>query len=322
MDTFVCSSWYFLRYLDPRNDREFCSRKNLDTWLPIDQYIGGSSEHATGHLIYFRFFTKVLFDAGYIGVDEPAINLFNLGMVLKDGSKMSKSKGNVVPIGDFVRKHGADVARMTICSAAPPEREMEWSDEGVAGSERFLDRVYRLVTDNRTALTDRKPDASTLNEADKALYIKINQTIDRVTEDLGSFKFNTAIAFLWELLNALYGCGKKGPVFGYGMHVFMNLLSPIAPHLADELSSLTGRTGSLMKAPWPVSDPAFLKGNTVTVVIQVNGKVRAHVAIDAGATEQAVSERAFADERLQKHLTGKTIRKTFYVPDKLLNLVI
>jgi len=322
MDTFVCSSWYFLRYLDPKNDREFCSRKNLDTWLPIDQYIGGSSEHATGHLIYFRFFTKVLFDAGYIGVDEPAVNLFNLGMVLKDGSKMSKSKGNVVPIGDFVRKHGADVARMTICSAAPPEREMEWSDEGVAGSERFLDRVYRIMTDNRSALTDRKPDASVLNAADKALYIKINQTIYRVTEDLGSFKFNTAIAFLWELLNVLYGSEKKGPVFGYGLYVFMNLLSPIAPHLADELSSLTGRTGSLMKAPWPVSDPEFLKGSTVTVVIQVNGKVRAHVAADAGATEQAVKERAFADERLQKHLAGKTIRKTFYVPDKLLNIVV
>ena len=322
MDTFVCSSWYFLRYLDPKNDREFCSRQSLDTWLPIDQYIGGSSEHATGHLIYFRFFTKVLFDAGYIGVDEPAKNLFNLGMVLKNGSKMSKSKGNVVPIGEFVRKHGADVARLTICSAAPPEREMEWSDEGVAGSERFLDRVYRLLTENLTAVSDRKPDPPSLGPVDKALYIKINQTIARVTEDLGTFKFNTAIAFLWELLNALYAGEKKSPVFGHGLYVLINLLSPVAPHLADELWSLTGRSGSLMKEPWPAPDPAFLKGNTVTVVIQVNGKVRAHMETEIGTPEPVLKERALQDDCVRKFLAGKEIRKTIYVPDKLLNIVV
>jgi leucyl-tRNA synthetase len=322
MDTFVCSSWYYLRYLDPQNEREFCSRPCADTWLPIDQYIGGSSEHATGHLIYFRFFAKILFDAGYIGVDEPAKNLFNLGMVLKDGSKMSKSKGNVVPIGEFVRKHGADVARLTICSAAPPEREMEWSDEGVAGSERFLDRVYRLLTDNLTAVSDRKPDPSFLGPADRALYIKINQTIARVTEDLETFKFNTAIAFLWELLNALYAGEKESSVFGHGLYVFINLLSPVAPHLADELWSLTGRSGSLMKEPWPVFDPAFLKGNTVTVVIQINGKVRAHMEVDIGTPEPALKELALKNEKVQRHLAGKEIRKTIYVPDKLLNIVV
>lgn len=322
MDTFVCSSWYFLRYLDPKNSKAFCDRHLADTWLPIDQYIGGSSEHATGHLIYFRFFTKVLYDAGYIGVDEPAINLFNLGMVNKGGVKMSKSKGNVVPIGDFVRQHGADVARLTICFAAPPERDMEWSDEGVAGAERFLDRTYRLVHEHRALIRADRPDPTTFTPEDLSLYIKINQTIARITEDLESFKFNTAIAFLWELLNTLYSARSESPVFGYGLYVLINLLSPFVPHLADELWSLSGHEGSLFRQPWLVPDPGYLKTQTVNVVIQINGKVRAHLAIPAGAAAEEVQKRALTDDKVIKHLAGKAIRKVVYVPDKLLNLVV
>ncbi len=322
MDTFVCSSWYFLRYLDPKNTETFCSREQADTWLPIDQYIGGSSEHATGHLIYFRFFTKVLFDAGFIGVDEPATNLFNLGMVNRGGVKMSKSKGNVVPIGDFVRQHGADVARLTICFTAPPERDMEWSDEGVAGAERFLDRTYRLVHDNLTSVIDRRPDHQSFTPEDKALYIKVNQTIALVTADLGSFKFNTAIAFLWELLNALYAADPKRPVFGYSLYILVNLLSPFVPHLADELWSLIGRDGCLSSQPWPEPDPMFLKGATAEVVVQINGKVRGRVTVEAGASEAVVKDQALADEKVQKHLAGKAIRKVIYVQDKLINIVV
>ncbi len=319
MDTFVCSSWYFLRYLDPHNDHEFCSRQNADTWLPIDQYVGGSSEHATGHLIYFRFFTKVLYDAGYISVDEPATNLFNLGMVLKDGQKMSKSKGNVVPIGEFVKKYGADVARLIIIFSAPPEREMEWSDEGIVGAERFLNRVYRLVTENKNAIVHEKP--SSIPKEDENLYIKTNQTIAKISSDLESFKFNTAIAALWELLNELYSYEHKGPVFGYGIHVLIQLLSPFAPYLADELWSLTKGTGSLVEQKWLTYDEEYLQDTTKTIVIQINGKVRSHVEITGAVTEERVKELALQDEKIKRHLQKKQVRKIIYVPEKILNIV-
>lgn len=320
MDTFVCSSWYFLRYLDPRNDKEFCSKKIADSWLPIDQYIGGSSEHATGHLIYFRFFTKVLYDAGLISVDEPTMNLFNLGMVLKDGVKMSKSKGNVVPIGQFVKKHGADVARLTIIFAAPPEREMEWSDDGVIGAERFINRVYRLIIENRASVIKMKP--KEFSEDEENLFIKINQTIVKVTNDLESFKFNTAIAALWELLNELYGCKDKGDVFGYGIYTLINLLSPFAPHLADELWSLIGGKGSLVKQEWLRYDKNYIEDKNITVVIQINGKVRSHVELARGTTEQEVKSHALSDDKIQRHLKGKKIKKTIYVPEKIFNIVV
>jgi leucyl-tRNA synthetase len=320
MDTFVCSSWYFLRYLDPHNDREFCSRENADMWLPIDQYIGGSSEHATGHLIYFRFFTKVLHDAGYIAVDEPATNLFNLGMVLKDGQKMSKSKGNLVRIGDFVKKHSADAARLTIIFAAPPEREMEWSDDGVVGAERLISRTYRLFADNLDAVVRNKP--HTIPKPDKSLYVKINQTIAKVTSDLESFKFNTAIAALWELLNELYACSAKGPVFGYGMHALTQLLSPFAPYLADELWSLTGGAGSLIEQDWITHDEKYLQDVVKTIVIQINGKVRSHLEVTGTVTEDRTKELALQDEKIQRHLQNKQIKKIIYVPEKILNIVV
>lgn len=320
MDTFVCSSWYFLRYLDPHNEHEFCSKANADCWLPIDQYIGGGSEHATGHLIYFRFFTKVLFDAEYLSVDEPAKNLFNLGMVLKDGEVMSKSKGNAIPAGQFISKHGADVARMTILFAAPPEREMEWSDEGVTGAERFLNRMYRLVTEYKDTITEKRP-AHSAADGDE-LYVKINQTIAKVTRDLQSFKYNTAIAALWELMNALYLSGKHGEVFGYGVYAMIHMLAPFAPHLADELWSLTGGEGSLVRQPWIEHDEKHTQSKATTIVIQINGKVRSHIEVVGSVPEDTVKKMAFDDERVRRHLEGKNVKKTVYIRDKLLNIVL
>jgi leucyl-tRNA synthetase len=319
MDTFVCSSWYFLRYPDPHNDQIFCSRDLADTWLPIDQYIGGSSEHATGHLIYFRFLTKVLYDAGYISVDEPTENLFNLGMLMKDGEKMSSSKGNLVPVRDFINKHGADVARLTIVAAAPPERESEWTNEGIVGAERFMDRVYRLVTQNASVVTSKIP--SSYDRQQESLMIKINQTIAKVTNDLDTFKFNTAVAALWELLNDLYACKCKDEVYGYGLYALIQLLSPFAPHLADELWSQTGGEGSLTKHHWPVYDNTFLKDKIATIVIQINGKVRAHLQVEGHASREMIEERAYRNEKIQRHLKGKRTVKTIYVPEKLLNIV-
>jgi len=320
MDTFVCSSWYFLRYLDPHNDQAFCTKSQADRWLPIDQYIGGGSEHATGHLIYFRFFTKALHDAGYISVDEPAKNLFNLGMVLKDGEVMSKSKGNAVPAGQFISKHGADVARLTILYAAPPDREMEWSDEGVTGAERFMNRICRLVTDNLGMITSQHPDNISGDALD--LYVKINQTIAKVTSDLESFKYNTAIAALWELMNELYVTRDRSNVFGYGISVMIHLLSPFAPHIADELWSLTGGKGSLVEQPWPHPDERYTERKVRMIVIQINGKVRSHIEFVGGVREDEVKQRAFDDERVKRHIEGKNIKKTIYVPDKILNIVV
>jgi leucyl-tRNA synthetase len=320
MDTFVCSSWYFIRYLDPHNEREFCSKADADQWLPIDQYIGGGSEHATGHLIYFRFLTKVLFDAEYISVDEPAKNLFNLGMVLKDGDVMSKSKGNAIPVGEFVSKHGADVARMTILFAAPPEREMEWSDEGVTGAERFLNRMYRLVTKHKNTVTEKRP--TSLMADEDGLYIKINQTIAKVTRDLQLFKYNTAIAAMWELMNALYLSKKRGEVFGFGVYAMINMLAPFAPHLADELWSMIGGKGSLVRQPWLGYDEKYTQSKATTIVIQVNGRVRSHIEVVGSVPEDTVKKMAFDDARVRRHLEGKKVKKTIYVRDKLLNLVV
>ncbi|MEO0095324.1 MAG: leucine--tRNA ligase [candidate division WOR-3 bacterium] len=320
MDTFVCSSWYFLRYLDPQNDKEFCSMENARKWLPIDQYIGGI-EHATGHLIYFRFFTKVLYDAGYIPVDEPAANLFTQGMVLRNGEVMSKSKGNAVPVGPFVEKYGADVARLTILFAAPPERDMEWSDEGVTGSQRFIDRVYRIVTENKNSVT-REICSSTQNENQKRLLIKINQTIRRVTEELEAFKFNTAIAALWELLNDLYQYKERDEFFGYGLYAMINLLSPFAPHLADELWNQVGFKGSLMTESWIGYDSRYISEDQMTIVLQVNGRVRGHISVPLNTNEERIKSLALADKRIRRHTDNKQIKKIIYVPGKLINVVV
>jgi len=320
MDTFVCSSWYFLRYLDAHNEKTFCRKEKADQWLPIDQYTGGSSEHATGHLIYFRFFTKVLYDADLISVKEPAKNLFNLGMLMKNGVKMSSSKGNLVPVRQFIEAHGADVARLTVISAGPPERESEWTDELVIGSERFINRIYRLVIDNVSIIRTEEPSSCTSDE--DPLLRKIHKTVEKVTSDCDSFKFNTAIAALWELLNELYSCKIHQQVFGYGISVLINLLSPFAPHLADELWSITGHKGSLSTEPWPKYDPALLRDTITTIVIQINGKVRAHIELSGEITEERVTQQALRNKKIERHIKGRSIKKMVYVKGKLLNIVV
>ena len=321
MDTFICSSWYFLRYLDPSNQKEFCRREYADGWLPIDQYIGGIT-HATGHLIYFRFFTKVLHDAGLVSADEPARGLFTQGMVLKGGTVMHKSKGNVVALGPFVDEYGSDTARITVLFAAPPEKAMDWSDEGVPGAQRFLNRVYRLVTDNAEAIrSSAVAPESVPSGDDRTLYVKINQTIKKVTEDIEAFKFNTALAALMELLNEINKAApRKGPVFLHGVRCLVQLLSPLAPFLADEAWSKVGGKGSLLEQPWIGYDAKSLALDTQTVVVQINGRVRSKLEVPATITEADIKNLALRDEKVQAYTKGKTIKKIVYVPTRLLSI--
>ncbi|RKX70044.1 leucine--tRNA ligase [candidate division WOR-3 bacterium] len=322
MDTFVCSSWYFLRYLDPRNDKEFCAYDRAKDWLPIDQYIGGI-EHATGHLIYFRFLTKVLYDQGLIPVDEPALNLFTQGMILKNGEKMSASRGNTVPLNRFLDEHGADVARINILFAAPPENDMEWTDEGVIGAERFLNRVYRLVSENKDRIPAEPSEYQPDSERAKELYIAVNQTIKKVTDDLDRFKFNTAVAAIMELVNRIYLYPEKDdPVFGIAINRVIHLLSPLAPHLADELWSMIGGEGFLIEKGWIGYDPDFLETELRTYVVQINGRLRGKVEARKGADEETIRNLALKDPKVKRFITGKEIVKTIFVPDKLINFVL
>ncbi len=321
MDTFICSSWYFLRYLDPKNGKEFCSRESAQEWLPIDQYIGGI-EHATGHLIYFRFFTKVLFDAGYLSVDEPADALFTQGMVLKGGVAMSKSKNNVVPLGSFIDEHGSDSARIAVLFAAPPEKDMEWSEEGVIGAKRFLNRVYRIVCDNESAIKGLKFTYSSLNNKEGiALYVRLNQTIKKVTEDIESFKFNTALAALMEFLNDIYKFPTKpDEIFLYALKCFIHLLSPLTPFVADELWSRIGGRGSLLEEPWIEFDSKYLSFDTQTVVIQIDGRVRSKLIVPSTISEVEVKELALRDERVINYTKNKNIKKIIYIPIRLISI--
>ncbi|MCX7995155.1 MAG: class I tRNA ligase family protein, partial [candidate division WOR-3 bacterium] len=243
-------------------------------------------------------------------------------MCIRDsGEVMSKSKGNAVPVGPFVEKYGADVARLTILFAAPPERDMEWSDEGVTGAQRFIDRLYRLVLENRNS-TVKQVSTLPVHEHQKKLYIKINQTIMRVTEDLENFKFNTAIASLWELLNELYQYQKRDEYFGYGLYAMINLISPFAPHLADELWAETGNQGSLMTEKWIEYDSNYISEDEMTIVLQVNGKVRGHIVVPVNTDEEKIKSLALADERIRRHTDDKQIKKIIYVPGRLINIVI
>ncbi|HIE05171.1 MAG TPA: leucine--tRNA ligase [bacterium (Candidatus Stahlbacteria)] len=321
MDTFVCSSWYFLRYLDPHNKKIFCSKKRAKDWLPIDQYIGGI-EHATGHLIYFRFFTKVLYDEGLLPVDEPSLNLFTQGMILKNGEKMSASRGNAVPLNDFLNSHGADVARINILFAAPPENDMEWTDEGVVGSKRFLDRVYRMVSDYITYIPkDVKPYEPESDDARK-LYVHLNRTIKKVSLDLERFKFNTAVAAIMELLNHIYSFeDKNDPLFGIVLNRIIHLLSPLAPHLADELWNMIGNSGSLLEEKWIEYDERYLEDEKKTVVIQIDGRLRSKIEIEISTSKEEIENLALTDPKTKKFLKDRNIAKIIYVPDKLINIV-
>lgn len=326
MDTFICSSWYYMRYADPHNDKMPFSKEAVDYWLPVDQYIGGI-EHAILHLLYSRFFTKVLKDAGLVKFDEPFTNLLTQGMVIKDGSKMSKSKGNVVSPEEIIKKYGADTARIFILFAAPPERDLEWSDQGVEGAWRFIQRVWRIVLSYAEKVKENQPlDKNTLTKDEKELFRILNVTIQKVTEDIGTRgTFNTAISSIMELVNAFYAFKDGGLNTGLAREVVINLiklLAPFAPHVTEELWQKIGQTGSVHHTTWPTFDLEATVADEIEVVVQINGKVRSKIMIASSATREAQQEKALADEKIKGLIEGKTVVKVISVPQKLVNIVV
>jgi len=327
MDTFVDSSWYFYRYTDAHNDRAPFDSKTANHWFPIDQYIGGV-EHAILHLIYSRFWTKFMRDMGMVKNDEPTERLFTQGMIIKGGAKMSKSLGNVVSPDEMVSRYGADSTRLYTLFATSPDRELDWQGEGVEGIQRFLGRLYRVVTDS-TELVVRAPDLP-VGPAARALQRKLHQTIKRVSVDFeGRWHFNTSIAALMELNNLLSGMGSDisagnippEDVAG-AKRTLVLLLAPFAPFLAHELWEMLGEQGSLLKAPWPKYDPELAKEDEIEIPVQVNGKLRSVVTVPSGSSEDTIRDAALADEKVISSIAGKQIVKKIIVPGKLINLVV
>ena len=322
MDTFVDSSWYFYRYCDPRNDQAPYDPKKVAAWFPIDQYIGGV-EHAVLHLIYARFFTKVMRDLGLITWNEPTKRLFTQGMVIRDGAKMSKSKGNVVSADVAVEKYGADTVRMFALFAAPPEKDVDWRDAGVEGMSRFLSRVYRFVTRHGDDLGAAGAPAP--NDADKAVLRKLHQTIRKVTNDFETrWHFNTSLAAVMELTNELYAREQElsPAVLAEVLPKLVLLLGPFAPYMAEELWAVLGREAPVMHAAWPEFDPARAQEDEVEIIVQVNGKLRARVAVAEGTGKDEVEAAAKGDPKVAAFFEGKTIRKVVVVPGKLVNFVV
>jgi leucyl-tRNA synthetase len=313
MDTFVDSSWYFLRYCDPHNDEAPFDRAIVDYWMPVDQYIGGI-DHATGHLLYSRFFVKVLNELGLVGVREPFARLFHQGWVRLGGSKMSKSRGNVTAPDQLAEMYGADAVRLFILFMGPADQDMEWSEEGVEGIARFLRRLWRIVNEV-SAETPRN------GEGDGPLARKTHETIARVTDDIGRrFVFNTPIAAVMELVNEL-APATSDPAARLAAETVVSLIQPYAPHIAEELWQQLGHE-RLWEQPWPVADEALLERDTFELVIQVNGKVRDRVEVSANLPEAELIERAKASPRVQAQLDGKEIRQAIVVPRKLVNFVV
>ena len=327
MDTFICSSWYYLRYTDPKNDRAPFDKDKVNYWAPVDQYIGGI-EHAILHLLYSRFFTKVLHDAGMVDFDEPFTNLLTQGMVLKDGSKMSKSKGNVVSPEEIIAKYGADTARLFILFAAPVDRDLEWSDQGVEGAYRFLGRVWRILghfEEDIKAGSDSY-DIAALTKDEKELRRILHLTIRKVTEDVRDrFMFNTAISSVMELVNAFYGFQDKSINQGLVREIASNLikmLAPFAPHITEELWSRLFADGSVHQQKWPVYDEAATKQSEIEIVLQINGKVRDKIMVSADLDRAAMEKAAMELPRTQELTAGKQIVKVICVPRKLVNIVM
>ena len=326
MDTFICSSWYYMRYSDPHNDKAPFSKDAINYWLPVDQYIGGI-EHAILHLLYSRFFTKVLKDAGLVEFDEPFTNLLTQGMVIKDGSKMSKSKGNVVSPEEIIKKYGADTARIFILFAAPPERDLEWSDQGVEGAWRFIQRVWRIVLSYEDKVkANEKFDVNALTKEEKELFRILNVTVQKVTEDInGRNAFNTAISSIMELVNEFYNFKEGNLNAGLANLVvtdLLKLLAPFTPHVTEELWHKIGHTDSIHHTTWPTFDAKATVADEIEIVIQINGKVRDKIMVSSSATREQQQEQALADEKIQQLTAGKNIVKVISVPKKLVNIVV
>jgi len=325
MDTFMDSSWYFLRYLDPRNDRRPFALEEARRWLPVDKYIGGIT-HATGHLMYFRFITKVLYDMMLVPTFEPSRELFNHGMVMDgEGRVMSKSLGNVISPIEFMDQEGIDVARLTMFFASPADKELLWSDAGAVGTARFLDRLWRLVewlpAHSRPDL-NRRYSRTELSSDAFALYRRLNQTIRKVSLDLEAMQFNTAIAALMELLKEFGGEGRGGAYEAFHVAKVTQLLAPLAPHFAEEIWHRLGYGESIFRSGWPESDPDALTLEVVTLAVQVNGKLRGQIEVARDATEADALKLAMADARVAKFAPPESVAKTIFVKGRLLNIVV
>ena len=328
-DTFFESSWYYMRYCDPRNETEALGSEHLDYWMNVDQYIGGI-EHAILHLLYSRFFTKALRDTGFVKADEPFANLLTQGMVLKDGGKMSKSKGNVVDPNAMINRYGADATRLFILFASPPIKELEWSDQGIDGAYRFLSRLWRLVEELEPSLESVTPTAFDAPASDtaKALRFKEHDTIRRATKDIeNDFQFNTVIAAVMELVNELYQVkdelkATEPKALSSAIATAVTLLSPVTPHICEELWQAMGHTTGLTAQPWPTFDEKALIKDEVTLVVQVNGKVRGKFETPNNAPKDEVEKIALGLENVAKHIEGKTVRKVIVIPNRLVNIVV
>ncbi|MBQ3921457.1 MAG: class I tRNA ligase family protein, partial [Firmicutes bacterium] len=326
MDTFLDSSWYYLRYCDPHNDKEIFDKSKADYWMNVDQYIGGI-EHAILHLMYARFFHMFLHDLGLVSCEEPFAKLLTQGMVLKDGSKMSKSLGNIVSPEEIVGKYGADTARLFILFAAPPERELEWSDTGVEGSFKFLNRVYRLIYDLAEQTAGIPKVYVTETEDDRRFAYVLNNTIKRVTVDIRDrFNFNTAISAIMELVNEMYRYKDLEDVnlglMADAAEKLVLLLSPFVPHICEEMWEGLGHGSSLYHADWPVCDEGALVKDSVEIVLQVNGKVRDKLEVPAGLGKEEFQEYVMATDNAKALCEGKQVVKIIAVPGKLVNLVV
>jgi len=333
MDTFVESSWYFLRYCSPRYEGGMVERAAADYWMPVDQYIGGI-EHAVLHLLYARFYTKVLRDLRLIKLDEPFTALLSQGMVIKDGAKMSKSKGNIVDPDELIRTFGADTARLFSLFAAPPEKDLDWNDHGVEGASRFLNRVWRFVIGHLDEL--KAPGATArvvpASEDGRAFRRVIHDTIRRVTDDIEhDFHFNTAISAVMELVNALsvfdghpggrVPPAERPPLLREAVETILRLLGPFCPHITEELWSQLGYRESVFTQRWPTPDPDALKREEVTVVVQVDGRVRGRLLVGVDASEERIRQLALADERVRPWVASRRVEKVVVVPNRLVNIV-
>ena len=330
MDTFVDSSWYFYRYLSPRKAEGPFDAGAVRYWFPIDLYVGGI-EHAILHLVYSRFWTKMMRDLGLVTFDEPVTRLFPQGMVHKDGEVMSKSKGNTVAPDDMCRQYGADTLRLYILSVAPPEDSLEWNDKNVAGVHRFLHRVWTLLDRHAGTIAGeaRAPVPGELSAPARALRRKVHQTIRRITDDVEErLKLNTAVSALIELEHAIadaepeVGKGAEQPVFREALEILVLLLSPFAPHIAEEMWERLGRRFSIVDRPWPAADAAAAREDELQLAVQVNGKVRGHITVPAEAGEEEVRARALAEPRVAEHVAGKQIAKVVVVPGRLVSVVV
>ena len=326
MDTFICSSWYYMRYADARDDKEAFNKELVNKWLPVDQYVGGI-EHAILHLLYSRFFTKALRDMGLLDFDEPFKNLLTQGMVLKDGSKMSKSKGNTVDPDEIFATYGADTARLFIISDSPPARDFDWSDAGVEGCYKFLCRVYRLYSkyQDKIKLDYVIPDS--LDKKSSDLVREVHIAIKKITSDIeNEFQFNTVVSKYRELTNAIYEYIRDEndinfDVLSFALITLLKLISPVVVFMSEEIYSSLGGNGSIHNEPWPVYDEAKTKQNNIMLIVQVNGKIRDKIETTAGQTNDELSKLALSSEKTKQFLEGLNVIKTIVVPDKIVNIV-